>query len=67
MRVIDRVEAALRQEGQELAVVGEHRVGVDEPAVGDVADLTVGDPGQPQLAERTLAHPGRVVGRLRPG
>ncbi len=52
VRVVDRVEGPLGQEGQVPAVAGERRVGVDEPAVGDVADLPVSQPGQPDPAQR---------------
>src|SRR6185437_500687 len=54
VRVVYRVEGALGQERQVLAIGGERRVGVDEPAVGDVEDFAVGQPGQPELAQRTL-------------
>ena len=52
MRVVDRIEVAHRQERQVLAVEGEDRLGVGEPPVGGVEDLAVGDPRQPQPAER---------------
>jgi hypothetical protein len=60
--VVDRVEVALGQEGQVLAVDREGRLGVGEPAVGDIGDLAVGDAGQPQAAER----PGRGLGPGQP-
>ena len=66
MRVGDRIEIAHRQERQVLAVEGEDRLGVGEPPVGDVEHLAVGDPRQPQPAERIGGHGDGVVGRVRP-
>ena len=69
MRVVDRVEAALGQEGQVEPVEGKDGAGVGEPPVGHVEDCLVRDPGDPdpgQVPDRGLGpgQPGRV---RRPG
>ena len=62
MRVVDRIESAVGQEGQVLAVQGERRGGVVEPGRGHVGDGPVGQPGQPDVRAAALGPP-----RLRPG
>ncbi len=59
--VIDRVEAAPREEREVAPVPGEHRLLVLEAPVGDVHDRSVGQPGHLDLPQRT-ADP-----RMRPG
>ena len=67
MGVVDGIEAAPGQESEVLAVVGEDRLGIEEPAVGDVTDLAVRDSGQAQHAQRQVARAARMLGRLGPG
>ena len=62
VRVVDGVEVALGQEGQVVPSRVNDRVGVDEPAVGDVGHLAVGEPGQPQPAQRARSAAGCSAG-----
>ncbi|MFD0382882.1 hypothetical protein ACFQ2B_12330 [Streptomyces stramineus] len=68
MHVVDRVEAAPRQEREVAAVPGEDRLLVLEAAVGDVHDEPVREPGHLDLAQGAAdagvrpGQPGRVRG-----
>ncbi len=65
MRVVHRIEAPLGQERQVAPIGGKGGVGIDEPPVGDVADLPVRQPGEaepPEVSRHWLrpGQPGRV-------
>ena len=67
MLVVDRVEAAQREEREVLAVEREHRVGVAEAALGDRHRLAVFEPHEDDLREArahrvAVGEPGAVRG-----